>query len=107
MRWFVTLMIVFVLGTAPDVQAYSEQEEAREAYQRGEILSLSDIMRAVRQQVNGRIIRTHFMASNGSRTIHIYSFHVLSKNGDIVRIDVDASNSNVIQVQGQPAGSDR
>lgn len=103
MRWIAACLVVCLLAFAPEANAYSEQERARQAYERGEIKSLAEIMRSVRQQVRGRIISTQFRATNGGRTVYIYTFGVLSDDGNLVKIDVDASNSVVIQVRGQSA----
>lgn len=100
MRWIVPVLMIVLLGAAPGALAYSEQDLAREAHQRGEIMSLGDIMRNVKKQVDGRIISTHFQPGRGSQA-HVYTFEVLSDNGDLMRVHVNASTSAVMRVQRQ------
>ena len=105
MRWIVPVLIVGLFvglyGVAPGAQASTEQDLARDAHRRGEIMSLGDIMRNVKQRVDGRIISTHFSTSQGGRVTHVYTFEILSENGDLMRIHVDASNARVLQIQRQ------
>ena len=91
-------MAVMMLASAGNAQAFSEQDNARNAYQRGEIMSLADIRRNVQRDFNGQIIGTQFRSSNED---YVYKFRVLSPNGNMMTIDVDAKTSKVIDVKGQ------
>ncbi len=92
-----TLAILLLAGTGK-AYAYTEQESAREAYQRGEIMSLEDIRRSVQRDFDGQIIGTKLKSDNAD---YIYKFRVLSPDGSIKTIDVDAKTSRVIDVKGR------
>ena len=58
MRWTTITVGAALLAGAGQALANSEQESARDAYQRGEIMSLEDIRRNVQRDFNGQIIGT-------------------------------------------------
>ena len=87
-----------LLTASGNVAAFSEQESARDAYQRGEIMSLEDIRRNVQRDFNGQIISTRLQSENAD---YIYKFRVLSPDGNMMTIDVDAKTSRVIDVKGR------
>ncbi len=93
-----TVAVVMLSGAA-QAHAFSEQDSARDAYQRGEIMSLADIRRNVQRDFNGQIIGTQFKSSDNRG--YIYKFRVLSPDGTMMSIDVDARTSKVIGVKGQ------
>ncbi len=87
-----------LLAASGNVVAFSEQENARDAYQRGEIMSLEDIRRNVQRDFNGQIISTRLQSENAD---YVYKFRVLSPDGNMMTIDVDAKTSRVIDVKGR------
>ncbi len=88
---------VVLLAGAGKAMAFTEQESARDAYQRGEIMSLEDIRRNVQRDFTGQIIGTKLQSNNAD---YVYKFRVLSPDGSIKTIDVDAKTSRVIDVKG-------
>ncbi len=78
-----------------------EQEAAREAYRRGEIKSLSVIRRTVITSYKGRIISTRFQQVYDGRTRYYYNFRVLSSNGEMMQVRVNARNARIIKVTGE------
>jgi uncharacterized membrane protein YkoI len=92
-------MAIMLLAGAGKALAFTEQENARDAYQRGEIMSLEDIRRTVQRDFNGQIIGTQLRSSNNAD--YIYKFRVLSPEGNMMTIDVDAKTSRVIDVKGR------
>ncbi len=78
-----------------------QQNQAREAYKRGDIQSLSIIRRSVTTTYRGRIISTQFVDRPKSQVRYVYMFRVLGKDGKVMVIHVNAKNSNVIQVKGK------
>ncbi|MBI1180701.1 MAG: hypothetical protein GC201_09095 [Alphaproteobacteria bacterium] len=98
MRWLTMTVAVLWLAAAGQAWAFSEQDSARDAFQRGEIMSLADIRRNVQRNFNGQIIGTQFRSSNED---YVYKFRVLSPNGNMMTIDVDAKTAKVIDVKGQ------
>ncbi len=99
MRWTTIILGASLLaGGAGQALAYSEQENARDAYQRGEIMSLEDIRRNVQRDFDGQIIGTQLKSNNAD---YVYKFRVLSPDGNMMTIDVDARTSRVIDVRGR------
>jgi uncharacterized membrane protein YkoI len=98
MRLVTITMAVMVLAGVGKASAYSEQDNARDAYQRGEIMSLEDIRRTVQRDFNGQIIGTQLKSNNAD---YVYKFRVLSPDGSMMTIDVDAKTSRVIDVKGR------
>ncbi len=100
MRWIATIFVLCFLAYSPAASADSEQNRAREAYQRGEIMSLAEIRRQVLQRFNGQIIDTEFHSPNNGGT-YVYQFKIMSGDGGIMEITVRATDSQVIQIRGQ------
>lgn len=92
------LCAAFIPGSA---FADSQQDRARDAYRKGEIMSLSEIRRNVHQNFEGEIIGTQFRAPSGPDKPYVYKFRVLSPEGNVTTIDVDARTSQVIKVRGK------
>ena len=76
------------------------QNVAREAYQRGDIKSLSVIRRQVGKSYDGRIIATKFVDRPTAPVRYIYMFRVLGEDGNVMIVHVDAKNANILQVRG-------
>jgi len=76
------------------------QNLAREAYQRGDIKSLSVIRRRVSKSYDGRIIATKFVERPAAPVRYIYMFRVLGEDGKVMIVHVDAKNANILQVRG-------
>ena len=98
MRWTAIILGASLLTGAGQALAYSEQDSARDAYQRGEIMSLEDIRRNIQRDFNGQIIGTKLKSSE---TDYVYKFRILSPDGNMMTIDVDARTSRVINVKGR------
>ena len=81
--------------------AKGQQNQAREAYKRGEIQSLAIIRRNVITTYQGRIISTKFVEHRSSSVPFIYTFRVLGKDGKVMVVQVDARNAKIIQVRGK------
>ena len=98
MRWTSLIIGAVILAGAGNVAAFSDQDNARDAYQRGEIMSLEEIRRNVQRDFNGQIISTRLRSENAD---YIYKFRVLAPDGAMMTIDVDARTSRVIDVRGR------
>jgi uncharacterized membrane protein YkoI len=77
-----------------------QQNQAREAYKRGEIKSLAVIRRNVITTYNGRIISTQYVERRKAPVPYLYTFRVLGKDGQVMVVHVDARNANIIRVKG-------
>ena len=78
-----------------------QQNKAREAYQRGEIQSLSIIRRQVITTHQGRIISTQFVERPSAPVRYIYTFRVLGPDGKVSVVHVNAENARIIQFRGK------
>lgn len=101
MREFLVALLLMGFWPASMAFAGSEQDKARDAYQRGEIMSLSEIRRNVHRDFEGEIIGTKFRSPSGREERYIYKFRVLSPDGNVIRVDVDARTSRVLRVKGK------
>lgn len=101
MRHFLIACYMVAAFSSGPTLADSEQDRARDAYRKGEIMSLSEIRRNVHQNFDGEIIGTQFRAPGGGDKRYIYKFRVLSPEGNVTTIDVDARTSRVITVRGK------
>lgn len=80
------------------------QDRARQAMQQGEILPLSDIRRQVRDQFGGKIVGVDLVQGDED-ALHsppwVYDIKVLSPEGRVLFVHMDASNGRVLGVKGQ------
>jgi uncharacterized membrane protein YkoI len=77
------------------------QDRAREAVQQGEILPLSDIRRRVRDQFGGKIVAVDLAEGQEDDAPWIYDIRVLSPEGRVLSVQMDASDGQVLEVRGQ------
>lgn len=101
MRGLFAALLLIGFCSANVSLAGSEQDKARDAYQRGEIMSLSEIRRNVHRNFQGEIIGTKFRGPSGREERYIYKFRVLSPEGNVIRVDVDARTARVLRVKGK------
>lgn len=71
----------------------STHDQARRAFQQGQIRSLSDIMAELRPELGGEVIEVEL--KNKGRGYY-YKFKVLAPNGRLGELSVDATNGQVI-----------
>lgn len=80
------------------------QDRARRAMQQGEILPLSNIRRRIRDQFGGKIIGVD-LAQSGEDSLRpapwVYDIRVLSPEGRVFSVLMDASDGRVLGVRGQ------
>lgn len=80
------------------------QDRARRAVEQGEILPLSSIRRRVHEQFGGKIVGVDLAPSvegAGQSAPWIYDIRVLSPEGRVLSVQMDASDGHVIDVRGQ------
>jgi uncharacterized membrane protein YkoI len=85
-----------VAGDKGAHKGMSEQEEARAALLRGEILPLSRILRTVAQRLPGDVLKVEIERENN---VLIYEIKVLTKTGRIRKIKLNARNGAVIAIE--------
>ena len=69
-------------------------EQARRAFQQGQIRSLSQIMEQLRSELGGEVIEVELKTKGG---IHYYKFKVLAPNGRIGELSVNATDGKIIE----------
>jgi uncharacterized membrane protein YkoI len=74
----------------------SEQEEARAALLRHEILPLSQILRITAQRLPGDVLKVEIERDHG---VLIYELKVLARTGRIREIKLDARTGAVLEIE--------
>ena len=82
--------------------AQQQQHQAREAYKRGEIKSFSVIRQRVITTYDGKVISTQFVQHSQGKVRYVYKFRILSPDGTVRVVHVNAQNANIINVKGKP-----
>lgn len=90
--------LLFVLGSTPSAASdQTEQTKARAALQRGEILPLSRILAIAEKRAPGDVIKVKLEQEDNGR--FEYELKVLSKNGRILEIEIDARTGAVLEIE--------
>lgn len=76
--------------------ADDDHERAREALARGEILPLTEILERVQAQYPGQVLETEF---DREWLRYYYELTVLTDNGYVLEIEVDAATGEIIEVE--------
>ena len=87
-------LAAIAVARADDV---SDSARARAALERGEIKPLADILAAVEQRYEGRVIETELEECQGR---WIYEFKLLPPTGRIFKVRVDAATGRFIETHG-------
>jgi uncharacterized membrane protein YkoI len=106
MRFVLFMLLALGLGPALSLPAHagqSDQDRARSAVQEGQIKSLDVILSSVRQQVPGRVVGVNLRGGNGSQRPYVYDVRVLSPQGNIKAVEVDARTAQILSVRGNDA----
>lgn len=91
------LALLIVLALAPAGLA-DDHDRARAARERGDIRPLEDILPSVRQRFPGDVVRIELENEHGR---WIYEIKLISPDGRLVELDVDARSGEVVEVEGR------
>jgi len=72
------------------------RNRARDAFRRGEIVSLDRVMNVVQRRYRGRVLNVRL---DGRRLI--YHLRMLTRRGRVLRIAVDARTADILSVRGE------
>lgn len=72
-----------------------DQDLARDAVGRGQIMTLSDILKAVKARHPGRVIEVELDEEDGILT---YEIDMVTSDGRLVEIEVDAATGVVLEI---------
>ncbi len=74
-----------------------EHDAVRDALLRGEVLSLAKILSIAAQHVPGDVIEVEL--EDGKRNALVYEIKILTPNGRVREIDIDARTGEVLQIE--------
>ena len=107
MRYVVLLLLALSLGpvfSLPARAGESDQDRARSAVEKGQIKPLDQILSSVRRHVPGRVVRVDLHGGNGGHRPYVYDVRVMSPQGNISAVEVDARTAKILSVRGKDAG---
>lgn len=90
----VVLSVVPVL--ADDDDDDHERAGLAAAIKSGEIMTLSDILAAVRPRLEGRIVEIEFDREDG---VPVYEFYVLRDDGRRLEYEIDARSATILSLE--------
>ncbi len=77
-------------------------DRAREAMQNGQIRSLSDIRKRAKKQFGARVVGVELQEGGGAGGVPwVYDLRMLTPEGRVLDVRMDAENGKVISVKGQ------
>ncbi|WP_394688757.1 PepSY domain-containing protein [Hoeflea sp.] len=81
-----------------DDDDHKTQAQLNAAIERGEILSLSDILERVKSRLEGRIVEIEFEREDGRP---IYEIYVLRKDGRRLEYEIDARTAQILDLKDE------
>jgi uncharacterized membrane protein YkoI len=98
----VAAALILTQGAATAAVADEDHERAREALQAGEIRPLKEIVESVQHRCGGKVIEVELDQNPGNgRRLWLYQLHMLMPTGNVLRLDVDAATTQILEVEGQ------
>lgn len=96
--FLLTLVIAmfFVIGAPHIGAAQSAQDRARKAYKAGEIQPLNKVLHVVKSRHPGRVMDVDLQRGGH----WVYRIKILTREGDVLIVEVDASTANIMSVRG-------
>ncbi|WP_299861718.1 PepSY domain-containing protein [uncultured Hoeflea sp.] len=92
----VVLSVVPVLADDDDDDDDHERAGLAAAIKSGEIMTLSDILAAVRPRLRGRIVEIEFDREDG---VPVYEIYVLRDDGRRLEYEIDARNATILSLE--------
>lgn len=86
MRKIATLLLICL--ALPAHADNDDQNRAREAYERHEILPLAKILAKVKRATPGTVVRVEYEDAKGR---HIYEFEIVNQKGQVIEVQYDAA----------------
>ncbi len=107
--WYISVTAaVFLVFSHSVALAATEQDRARQAYNAGEVVGLAQILGRVRSLFEGRMLETGLderRARRGPRWV--YSVRMMTPDGHVITIRLDAKTMEVLNVRGRGADAAR
>lgn len=83
------------------LEQFMRHDRARSAVKAGEIRPLGEIRQRVSRQFPGRIVGVELYEQGGGRKNWIYDVRVLTGQGNVLAVKMDARTGNVLSVKGR------
>lgn len=94
------LLLIAALALAPVAAVADDDHRKRDdidaAVRKGEILPLSEILKRVKPQIDGKILEIEF---ENSKNNPIYEIYVLDRSGHRLEYEVDARTARIISFE--------
>lgn len=94
------LITALAMGTVPAVADDDDDHRRRDdidaAVRKGEILQLSEILKRVKPQIDGKILEIEF---ENNKNNPIYEIYVLDRSGRRLEYEVDARSGNILSLE--------
>ncbi len=103
---YVAVVLAVALVLTPEGAAVAvNHDEARRAYEAGEVVGLGRILKRVRAIYNCRVLEVelHQARPASSRSRWIYAVKVLTRQGNVLMIRLDGKTMNILNVSGRGA----
>jgi uncharacterized membrane protein YkoI len=94
-----TSLVLLALSLPAIADAPSDDHDAAlRAVYSGKALSLAEIKRFVMQRVPGEIVSVKL---DRERSVLVYEFRILTANGRLVEVEVDATNGKFLEIENE------
>lgn len=93
---FTGVMTALAILLASSLAWAGDHERARELLERGEILSLSEIIKQTNTEIPGKILEVELEEKGG---LIVYEVEFLGKQGVVMEMLIDAKSGRIISVE--------
>lgn len=98
------LMGVLAAGGTLQADDGDDHELARQALERGQVLPLRAVLEKVEREYQGQVLKVEFEREDGR---FIYEIRLLQNDGRMVKLEVDASDGQVLKIRRKDDRKDR
>ena len=103
-------LIVAVAFATAEPSAWADEDDhdrARRAYEAGQVVGLGKILAHVRQAYQGRVLEIELDERLGTnhRSLWIYGVKILTPQGHVVKLELNARTMRILRVRGRRANS--
>lgn len=108
-RPIILLLVAWAVIAPAGAGWAGEQDEARRAYQAGEVVSLGHILNRVTGAYECRVLAVELnkARSSGSRKRWVYSVKAMTRKGHILMFKLDGMTMNFLSIAGRGADAAR
>lgn len=101
MRLALIALVAMALALSARMAAWpasadEDHEEARGALERGEVMSLAEVLAALRPRIDGEIVATEFEREDGG---WLYEIKYIDRAGRLIELHVDARTARLLKAE--------